>query len=189
MKPISLIFKELEDSKMKKQIIIILVVAVLLTSGVFVYGMPSSSWTLGKVVYREPTEEWIIDGWKFGVSTIVFEYGTITYFGDGRPPTEYHYGQEDLPGAPDDMCKTIAVNQIGDFGEDVYFDIFVAENLKKPMNNQTKLNKKDISVINGIIKYDFQNLNINIENGKPYIIVLRNEKGIVLQVDKVILVK
>jgi hypothetical protein len=107
-----------------------------------------------------------------------YQFGMVTScveFEDGN--VLYQYGSEDLT----DICKkgnyeTIANNEVTKFDEKVYVDLYEANNIANACSVQHKiLNKGE----------EFNIQNLNLEKGKLYIIVLRDEIGAVLMVKKI----
>lgn len=174
---------------MKKSMLIIFSTLIVLLSCITTQAMPVGGYsydTFGKFLYKEQSEFWLCDGYVFGVSTLVFEYGTMTYFGDGRPPVGYLYGQEDLPEPPDDLCKTIAQIKRNS-NMCLYIDVYEAGHLSKPVAVRNKLSNEDFFLVDGELRYKLQTRELNLESGKPYILMLIDNNGTLLKVDKILI--
>jgi len=160
---------------MKKRILIIISVIILFTCGFSVKGRD-----MGNIVGSVNVEWWCIDGCGFGVSTIFFDFGTRTYFGNGWDCIEYYYGEEDLPHLAKSNVEIVAKNEVISSDEKANVYVYEANTIGNQIPKHYKIAKGDVG-------NKVQNLNLNLEKGKLYIIVFCDEKGKVLDVKKIIL--
>ncbi len=129
---------------------------------------------------------WYKDGYVYGVSTLYFQFGSVTYFRDDSEAIIYRTGQEDLPPVPDNLAKiSIAKGEISP-NENLDIFIYEADNIV-PLKHGHQVKTKYHNLKKGTIEYLLQDSEISTEKGKTYIVVPKNEKGIVVDVEKIIL--
>lgn len=108
------------------------------------------------------------------ISFLYFEFGMVTRgFGDD---VIYLYGQEDLP-----CCYGKGnIEKFANINEDIHVYVYEANDIANPIPTKHKILKGDVG-------YKLQNLILNIEKGRLYILLFSDEKGAVLDVQKIIL--
>lgn len=117
-------------------------------------------------------------GTGYGVNTVYFMYFQFGSIIRGLPGGDiyYFYGEEDLPGLGKKSYE-ITENNHNDL---IRIDVYEANNLNNPVSIENK-------IVNRNNNYNFENLNLNLIDNKLYIIVFRDERGVVLDVKKILL--
>lgn len=158
---------------MKKRIIIFITACILIISS-------SSAFSYGNLGDFRGADSYYYDT-GFGVISIYmmyFQFGTIIR-GFGGGDIIYYYGEGDLPGRTKKSLDITYEGQNINYDHLVNVNVYEAQNLANPTSIKHLLvNKKD--------NYGLENLNLNLEENKLYIIVFRDESGAVLNVKKIV---
>lgn len=162
---------------MKKLLIKIFVVAsTFIVMNISLYCIPLQQ--LGNFLRAEQIGYNLAEGrW---VSILYSQFGMITRgFGDD---IIYLYGQEDLPGGGygKGNIENFANNMEVNSNEDIHVYVYEANSIANPHPTKHK-------IVKGSDGFKLQNLNMNLERGRLYIVVFRDKSGGVLDVKKIIL--
>lgn len=163
---------------MKKQITLFISAVLLLIAGLSTSVYAGLGESLDKYVtyYFESTNS---------CATVEFcEFGMIIYWGGlkGGHITVYRYGEEDLPG----LGKISSNNEVIKPEENVSIYVYEANDIGKPQHEHLMVTKGE-NLKDGTAEYLLQNPDFDLKKEKPYIVILRNEKGVILKVEKIIL--
>lgn len=113
-------------------------------------------------------------GW---ITFFYYQFGFVVR-GFGGGDIIWLYGEEDLPGMTKRSIEDIGFNEEIRFNEEVHVYVYEADDLAKPNPQEQKTIKRGDA-------YTLQDLNL--EPGRPYIILFRGKSGSVLDVKKIIL--
>ncbi|MCA9747754.1 MAG: hypothetical protein KC414_01485 [Romboutsia sp.] len=156
---------------MKKILMIIITSIILVISSSPVYSLGYED--LGD--FRDAYIFHIYDGWgMYPVSILTFQFGIIIR-GVSGGDIMYFYGEEDLPGLAKKSYEVAENNYNGL----IQVDVYEANNLNNPVSIENK-------IVNRNSNYNLENLNLNLVDNKLYIIVFRDERGVVLDIKKIV---
>lgn len=157
---------------MKTRILIIISSVMILISTFTVH----ATFDLGEFRGGPELDHLLVDGRLVLVSTTYWQFGILTTFTNGWPPIIYYYGQEDLP-----CCYGKGnIENFANINEDIHVYVYEANEIANPIHSKHKIVKEDVG-------YQLQNLLLNLERGRLYIVVFSDEKGAVLDVQKILL--
>ena len=117
----------------------------------------------------------------YGVNTVYFMYFQFGTIIRGFPGGDimYFYGEEDLPGLAKKNLEISDNDQNNNYDDLVHVNVYEANNLNNPVSIENKIIYRNNN-------YNLENLNLNLVDNKLYIIVFRDERGVVLDVKKIV---
>lgn len=159
---------------MKKRLIILITVISILVSSTSSYG--ASVLDLGNLTGQQNILVLETSNGSILIFTLYFQFGILTtYVASGGIIGRdiWLYGSEDIPGLTKESIDMAAHNE-------VHIHVYEADNITNPSLRHHK-------IVNGEVGSKLENLNLNLDTGKLYIIVFRDESGTVLEVKKILL--